>query len=548
MAELIVKQYLHRPNTTELGLGNTNETYLLVNTEFDLSDMFPPAKEVNIKEFSSSKIYTLKSAKNSEFRINQMGEIYRDFNVVPGDEIIITALINEDSKRLAFKVNKYDRVVLKIDNQKRTEVINLDKLRQYEISTNCYLLDVNGNEKLKISFDKRENKRRDSPDLTDYYKIEFNDNVLDSEGDYYITFGEKITFLDLKKGELKIIKTDDSILSNYCLDKSVSPIILYGPPGTGKTFKMQRDYISKFKKVNRWEVTFHQSFSYEEFVEGLKPVIDTECDSEIKYKIEDGIFKQACERATQLAGFENLKACLNVSFKERNKAFKNAIKNGKNVLLCIDEINRGNVAAIFGDLISLIETNKRLGVVKETEMTVKLPYSKEEFGVPANLLIVGTMNTADRSIQLLDIALRRRFKFEELLPQYGEIKNENAVTILKNINARIRCLLNKDNQIGHAYFIHAKNNSEIFSIMINKVIPLLEEYFYNDTEKIRFVLNEDANAEKTFYIEDEEAKLVYNLYNKEGIDEDKTFYMLNEELKKLSDEEKCSEYLANLLK
>ena len=180
MGELIVKQYLHRPNITELGLGNTNETYLLVNTEFDLSDMFPPAKEVNIKEFNSSKIYTLKSAKNNEFRINQMGEIYRDFNVVPGDEIIITALINENSKRLAFKVDKYDRVVLKIDNQKRTEVINLDKLRQYEISTNCYLLDVNGNEKLKITFDNRENKRRDSPDLTDYYKVEFNDEVLDS--------------------------------------------------------------------------------------------------------------------------------------------------------------------------------------------------------------------------------------------------------------------------------------------------------------------------------------------------------------------------------
>lgn len=350
---------------------------------------------------------------------------------------------------------------------------------------------------------------------------------------------------DIQSFEILLNSVEMKNLYNVRANINLSPTILYGPPGTGKTYKMQKDYISKFADDDRKVTTFHQSFSYEEFVEGLKPLMDNECDSDIKYKIEDGIFKQACERAVQLAGFENLKACLNASFEERNLVFSNAVNDGRNVLLCIDEINRGNVAAIFGDLISLIESDKRLG--SKNEMTVKLPYSKEEFGVPSNLLIVGTMNTADRSIQLLDTALRRRFKFEELLPQYDKIQNENAVTILRNINTRIRCLLNKDNQIGHAYFIHAKNNSDIFSIMINRVIPLLEEYFYNDTEKIRFVLNEDSNVEKSFYIEDEEAKAVYNLYNKEGIDEEKSFYMLNEDLKKLSDEDKCSEYLANLL-
>ena len=324
------------------------------------------------------------------------------------------------------------------------------------------------------------------------------------------------------------------------------PKILYGPPGTGKTYKMQTDYIAKFQKMNRFDVTFHQSFSYEEFVEGIKPIMNSKEESDnIKYDIELGVFKKACERAVQLAGYVDINSCIQDSFENRDLKFKKAIDNKKTVLLCIDEINRGNVAAIFGDLISLIESDKRLG--SKNEMTVKLPYSKEEFGVPANLLIVGTMNTADRSIQLLDTALRRRFKFEELLPQYEIIINDNAKTILKNINNRIRCLLNKDNQIGHANFIHAKNNCEIFSIMINKVIPLLEEYFYNDTEKIRFVLNEDGNVERSFYIEDKEAKEAYNIYNKEGIDEDKSFYMLNEQLKKLSDEDKCGEYLANLL-
>ena len=308
------------------------------------------------------------------------------------------------------------------------------------------------------------------------------------------------------------------------------PEILYGPPGTGKTFKMQKEYLDKFEDENSFSVTFHQSFSYEEFIEGLKPVIDSKEEfGDIKYNIVSGVFKEACERAVQMAGYVDLNQCLIDNKENRKNRFEKAISEKKLVLLCIDEINRGNVAAIFGDLISLIETNKRLGT--EHEMKVKLPYSKEYFGVPANLKIVGTMNTADRSIQLLDTALRRRFKFEELLPEYMVIKNEQARTILENINARIRCLLNKDNQIGHAYFIHASSMKDVLSVMVNKVIPLLEEYFYNDIEKIRFVLNEDKKTENTFYVKDAETEAAYNIYNKDGIDdEDKNFYCLNKDL------------------
>ena len=293
---------------------------------------------------------------------------------------------------------------------------------------------------------------------------------------------------------------------------------------------MQKEYLDKFEDENSFSVTFHQSFSYEEFIEGLKPVIDSKEEfGDIKYNIVSGVFKEACERAVQMAGYVDLNQCLIDNKENRKNRFEKAISEKKLVLLCIDEINRGNVAAIFGDLISLIETNKRLGT--EHEMKVKLPYSKEYFGVPANLKIVGTMNTADRSIQLLDTALRRRFKFEELLPEYMVIKNEQARTILENINARIRCLLNKDNQIGHAYFIHASSMKDVLSVMVNKVIPLLEEYFYNDIEKIRFVLNEDKKTENTFYVKDAETEAAYNIYNKDGIDdEDKNFYCLNKDL------------------
>ena len=341
--------------------------------------------------------------------------------------------------------------------------------------------------------------------------------------------------------------------SNY--SGSLSSIILYGPPGTGKTHAMQQDYVSKFDEDNRFVTTFHQSFSYEEFVEGLKPVLDTLGDDtgDVLYKIYPGVFRKACERAAQMAGYATLYDCVNDTFANRKVAFDNAISNKKLVLLCIDEINRGNIASIFGDLISLIEDSKRLGA--EKEMMVTLPYSQDMFGVPANLLIVGTMNTADRSIQLLDSALRRRFQFKEFLPDYSvfvstdpstQLVLNDAKKILQRINARVRCLLNKDNQIGHSYFMFAKDNKDIFDAITSKVIPLLEEYFYNDIAKVRFVLNENDKTKYPFYQEDKVAKQAFDSFVAEADieTEDKSFYELNYVVKKASD---YDNYLKHLL-
>lgn len=313
----------------------------------------------------------------------------------------------------------------------------------------------------------------------------------------------------------------------------LSPIILYGPPGTGKTFIMQQDYVSKFDAENRFVITFHQSFSYEEFVEGLKPILDV--DEDIKYTIEQGVFRKACERAVQVAGYANLKECINDTFSERKNKFDQAISDKNIVLLCIDEINRGNVVAIFGDLISLIEGRKRLGAFEREEMIVTLPYSKDKFGVPANLLIVSTMNTADRSIQLLDSAFRRRFKFKEFLPNYSVFNSDNVAVlpyknqarkILYRINARIRCLLDKDNQIGHSYLMHVESEEDIFNAMVSEIIPLLEEYFYNDIAKVRFVLYEDDNTKYPFYMKDNVAKAAFDSYisNNDMEIEEKNFY------------------------
>ena len=297
-------------------------------------------------------------------------------------------------------------------------------------------------------------------------------------------------------------------------------VIFYGPPGTGKTYTTAKraveickteseedliDYSKIMKKYNELKesnriefITFHQSYGYEEFIEGIKPIIsneddesDSENSQEIKYEIVDGIFKKFCDEARKAQDKEN-----------------------NEYIFIIDEINRGNISKIFGELITLIEPTKRSG--KKECISTKLPYSKEEFTVPDNVYIIGTMNTADRSIALMDTALRRRFKFEEMLPDYDLLEDifvedkgtkVNIGAMLKVINERIEYLYDREHTIGHAVFLEKMENDKI-DIDINKlenifkknIIPLLQEYFYEDYEKIRIVLGDNAKDEDEQFI------------------------------------------------
>ncbi|MBL7764605.1 MAG: AAA family ATPase [Chitinophagaceae bacterium] len=259
-----------------------------------------------------------------------------------------------------------------------------------------------------------------------------------------------------------------------------------------------RSQGKKSAKRNYGFITCHQSLSYEDFIEGIKPVLMNndaggEEESELEYELKKGVFYLACEKAAQLAGYNNLKECLLDDKKSRKQKFKKAHEDNKKYVVFLDEINRCNISSVFGELITLIEDDKRLGA--ENEMTdIILPYSQTHFGVPANLYIVGTMNTADRSVEALDTALRRRFSFvpmppkpETLIKQAGQVYLE---TLLTTLNDRLIILKDSDHTIGHAWLWEVDSIEKLKVAFANKILPLLQEYFYNDYEKLGLVLGD----------------------------------------------------------
>ncbi|RGF85589.1 AAA family ATPase [Ruminococcus sp. OF03-6AA] len=346
----------------------------------------------------------------------------------------------------------------------------------------------------------------------------------------------------------------------------VKNMILYGPPGTGKTY-ITATYavlicgwytLDTLKNMNHSKImeiyheleqegrigftTFHQSYGYEDFIEGIRPVLDkektdaqnqseeqkSEKSRNLEYTMEAGVFKAFCEKAKE--------------------------ESEKPYVFIIDEINRGNIFRIFGELITLIEESKRKG--EADERSVILPYSGLPFSVPSNVYIIGTMNTADRSIALLDTALRRRFSFVEMMPDTEVLKdikievpkmpdavdkkagnastagektgnaagNEGKIIIdvqklLEIINQRIEVLYDREHTIGHAYFCGLKENATLDglkNIFKKSVLPLLQEYFFDDYEKIAMVLgdNQKRNRNYKFIVEDN-GKDIHTLFGKE---------------------------------
>ncbi|ELD5361513.1 AAA family ATPase [Campylobacter coli] len=475
--------------------------------------------------------------------------------------------------------------------------------------------------------------------------------TMSKNGKYFYRYYKNCKFFAIPKNvfskdDFKIIK-DGNMLKSTLLNQ-----ILYGSPGTGKTYHtidkaleiLGENLKSRDEKKAKFDeyvkngqivfITFHQSYGYEEFVEGIKPMMNNEANSqEIQYEIKDGIFKDICNRA--LENYENsnlnteelrekiklrekVEKFLNrlletnepisktkggnffinsfnnntieiysedverfdgifklslstfITLLKSNIEFNSAVEMFKKVfdrdyadrthtyyfnlvnkfkeyekqavlktednkissnslnsyIIIIDEINRGNVSKIFGELIALIEPSKRIG--ESEELKVTLPYSGKKFGVPKNVYILGTMNTADRSITSLDTALRRRFEFVEMIPDVSKLSDNcegvDLQKLLEAINTRIEYLLDREKTIGHAFFIGVENLEDLKKVFQNKIIPLLQEYFYNDYALISAVLNDNG----MIYKDKEDDKYLQKIKNLDNVDSDKVIYKFSD--------------------
>ena len=351
-------QYTHRPNMTELGMGNTHETYMLINTNTDLSGIFPPSIEVKVRDAVSGKHYSLKSSDGREFRVNQMGDLYRDYNVHPGDEIVITKIENENTSDLCVNVIQYQRVVLLV-NSNGTEIVNIDRLNSYNLDNGIYQINVSDRGKqniLKISFRESRKKRSDSPNTTDFYTAQIDGQPL-ANGTYYLTLGGSPSLAMLPKSEYNVVQFDnvvfntllnskknnfESKLEDNCYAfftaaiKSKPFLLLAGISGTGKS------------RIVR-EFAFKSCPEYLQDKDGTTP--GNYCMIEVKPNWHDSTeLLGYYSRLGNKPGYQFTKF---VKFLVKAKMYPDVP-----FFVCLDEMKLAPVEQYFAEILSILETRK----------------------------------------------------------------------------------------------------------------------------------------------------------------------------------------------
>src|SRR5690554_1278404 len=587
------RKFYQKPEWDDQYLMIQNVLYVVFRDDFQEMDLVKLLKNFNRKDLE--EYY--------EF----LDKIIEEFDLQQNDQRLV---FNFTNKILVFTIGQ--RYILYVKQAKSTDykfrVISenpiCDDYVNFDGSPEAYLNRIQDFNQIL----------RNSQSVFNAIEKELNRSQISSYSKYNKKELERMAFdIDFRNEILSQLETQtktEKPMESIKSDKK-TPLnqILFGAPGTGITYNTKRvavEIINGEKQRTREEInaeyedlvnkkqivftTFHQSLSYEDFIEGIKPETS---DGNVTYEVKDGVFKSLCQNANpkNTVSFENAYEKLQQKLAENeiielktptDKTFSIALnKNGnlslmtgskrekqgvltkekllqqlngkevfigwegyfkgvinhlksefnfnpettentKNYVLIIDEINRGNVSAIFGELITLLEEDKRKGNKEQTEVT--LPYSNDKFSVPNNVYIIGTMNTADRSVEALDTPLRRRLSFIEMQPNpsvllNSEYQDVDLKQLLETINQRIEVLVDKDHQIGHSYFIGIQNLEDLKLVFKDKIIPLLEEYFYGDFGKIGLVLGGNF-----IYQEENTAKFPKDFTYENDFLEDKKVY------------------------